>query len=148
MTLEIVTDTSKLLSTCAKIEDLTDPAYRDLGKQMLEAMKASEGIGLAAPQIGQNIQLIVVLGGLEGAPYADDMILANPKITKRSTVKESKNEGCLSLPGYRTKIRRSWSVTVEAWDVNLGMNIVFESRELHARCIQHEVDHLYGRLIK
>lgn len=148
MPLEIVTDTTKLLSTCEKIEDLTHTSLIELGRSMLETMKQSEGIGLAAPQIGKQIQLIVIQGGLEGAPYPDDMILANPRITKRSTVKESKNEGCLSLPGYRAKIRRSWSVTIEAWDVNLGMNIVFESKELHARCIQHEIDHLYGRLIK
>jgi len=107
---------------------------------MKKLMLEGGGIGLAAPQLGIPVQMIVV--------HSNHGIieLANPKIIERSKRKCGALEGCLSLPGLTVNVNRFDSVTVTAIDKN-GQKIEFQTENLLARVIQHEIDHLYGRLI-
>jgi len=115
------------------------PQEMQIFSQMEEVMRCAGGVGLAAPQVGLNKQLVIVDVG-EG-PVA----LANPRILKKwgSAVVE---EGCLSLPGIYVKVRRARKIKV------MGLNeknekIVMVAMDLLARALQHEIDHLRGRLI-
>ena len=108
---------------------------------MLETMYAAEGIGLAAPQVGVSTRLFVMdIRDPEIEPRA----LINPVIVARSG-SESGEEGCLSLPGLVGEVERSASIVVEALDLQ-GKPVRIEASGLHARCIQHEIDHLDGVL--
>ena len=113
--------------------------HRQLLSQMAEVMYDDSGIGLAAPQVGLSIQLIVVDIG-EGL-YK----LINPKIVKRQG-RQSISEGCLSVPGVCVKVKRAKQVWVQAQDEN-GRFIEFEAKNLFACVLQHEIDHLKGKLI-
>ena len=115
----------------------------ELAENMAETMYAAPGIGLAAPQVGQTISLIVVdtaKGEERGAP----LFLFNPRIVEASgeTVFE---EGCLSVPGYTADVTRHERVVLEALDRE-GLPVTIEAGGLLAICLQHEVDHLAGRL--
>ena len=113
--------------------------HRQMLSQMAKAMYDDSGIGLAAPQIGASAQLIVVDIG-EGL-YK----LVNPKIVKRQG-KQSISEGCLSVPGVCIKVKRAKQVWVQALDEN-SRNIEIEAKDLFACVLQHEIDHLKGKLI-
>ena len=113
--------------------------HRQILKQMSETMYDDSGIGLAAPQIGQSVQLIVVDIG-EGL-YK----LVNPKIVKRQG-RQSISEGCLSVPGVCIKVKRAKQVWVQALDEN-GNSIEIDAKDLFACVLQHEIDHLKGKLI-
>jgi peptide deformylase len=119
----------------AKVTD----EHRRILSQMAQTMYSNSGVGLAAPQIGLSAQLIVVDVG-EGL-YK----LVNPKIVK-SLGKQSNKEGCLSLPGVSIKIKRAKQVWVQAQDED-GCLIEIEAKDLLACALQHEIDHLKGRLI-
>jgi len=106
---------------------------------MVETMWHQVGIGLAAPQVGVSLRILVMDGG-KGAARA----LVNPVITDRGgTIREE--EGCLSLPGIFAEVERSTWVRLEALDGD-GRPIAFESEGLEAKVIQHELDHLDGVL--
>lgn len=134
------------------------PELKTLVSDMLETMYASRGIGLAAPQIGESIQLVVidVRPQGEGGRYKIEdltekeqaveypLVLFNPKIVY-SSGRTSFDEGCLSVPGYFETVKRAAEVKVEALDVN-GKPITVETDGLLAVCIQHELDHLMGKL--
>jgi len=113
--------------------------HRKILSLMAESMYEHSGIGLAAPQVGISARLIVVDIG-EGL-YK----LINPKIVKRQG-SQSIQEGCLSVPGVCIKIRRSKQVWVEALDENNCM-VKIEAKDLFACVLQHEIDHLEGKLI-
>ena len=113
--------------------------HRQILKQMSETMYDDSGIGLAAPQIGQSVQLIVVDIG-EGL-YK----LVNPKIVKKQG-RQSISEGCLSVPGICIKVKRAKQVWVQAQDED-GQLIEIEAKNLFACVLQHEIDHLKGKLI-
>jgi peptide deformylase len=129
---------SVLRKTAKPVVRITDE-HRRMLSQMAEAMYDHSGIGLAAPQIGQSIQLIVVDIG-EGL-YK----LINPKIFKRQG-RQSISEGCLSLPGVCIKVKRAKAVWVQALDEN-GRAIEIQAKNLLACVLQHEIDHLKGKLI-
>lgn len=123
----------------AKIKKIDKKIKRlilDMGKTML----VNEGVGLAAPQVGESIRLIVV--NTKDGPLA----LVNPKITRRSWSKELGEEGCLSLPDFRANIKRSKKINVIYLDKD-ATKIKIKAEGLLARVIQHEVDHLNGVLI-
>lgn len=123
----------------AKIKKIDKKIKRlilDMGKTML----VNEGVGLAAPQVGESIRLIVV--NTKDGPLA----LINPKITRRSWSKELGEEGCLSLPDFRANIKRSKKINVIYLDKD-ATKIKIKAEGLLARVIQHEVDHLNGILI-
>lgn len=109
-------------------------------KKMLNVMHREKGIGLAAVQVGVLKQMITIDIG------SGPLLLANPTIVKKKGIKESMEEGCLSLPGITVKVRRPPQVVVEATDIS-GQIIQIEASDLLARVLQHEIDHLNGRLI-
>jgi peptide deformylase len=109
---------------------------------MTETMEVKDGLGLAAPQINRSLQIIVV----KPAPDQESLVLINPQIKSRSARQSTMEEGCLSLPGIYLPIKRSVKITVKALDAE-GKTIKIRARDLLARVIQHEVDHLHGILI-
>ena len=111
---------------------------KQLVEQMFTTMYAAEGIGLAAPQVGRTERLAVV--DVEGAKYA----LINPEIVAREGSARAE-EGCLSIPDVFGEVERPQRVTVRALDID-GKPFELAADELLARCIQHEVDHLHGKL--
>jgi len=141
------------LQTKLKIKHYGDPSLRRRAKplkavtdkdratleEMAELMRLSGGIGLAAPQVGISKQMIVVDVG-NGVFY-----LINPRITKRSGA-QKREEGCLSLPGVYVTVKRPQSVTVTGINEK-NEKICFSAGDLFARALQHEIDHLRGRLI-
>lgn len=119
------------------VAEVTDE-LRQLIEDMFTTMYAAEGIGLAAPQVGRTERLAVV--DVEGAKYA----LINPEILTREGSARAE-EGCLSIPEVFGEVERPQRVTVRALDVE-GSQFELAADELLARAIQHEVDHLHGKL--
>lgn len=115
---------------------------KELVFNMIETMIKKEGIGLAAPQVGKLLQIIVV----KPFPDKEAIALINPQIKKTTTKKDVMIEGCLSLPGTAVPVKRSIGITVEGLDKN-GKKIKIKTKGLLARVIQHEIDHLSGVLI-
>lgn len=111
---------------------------------MTETMHGADGVGLAAPQIGQNIRLAII--AKEAIPDKKDWILINPKITKHSWKRTRNEEGCLSIPGVKKEVSRFAKITVKALNEK-GQSLSFQAENLFARVIQHEIDHLDGILI-
>lgn len=123
-----------------EIENILDAKIQNLIPEMIKTMIENKGIGLAAPQIGKSIRLIVI--NTKDKP----LILLNPKILWFSRKKEIGEEGCLSLPGIYGPVSRSFKIKIEGQDKS-GKNIKFKAKGLLARVLQHEVDHLNGVLI-
>ena len=120
------------------VSEITDD-IRKLIADMFETMYASEGIGLAAPQVGRSERITVV--DVDGARYA----LINPEILEQSSGTDKSEEGCLSIPNIYGDVTRPATVTVRAMNENGEMHEITAS-ELLGRCLQHEIDHLDGRL--
>ena len=120
-----------------RVETIT-PDLRRLVDDMFDTMQAAKGVGLAAPQVGRRERVAVV--------DADDvrLVVINPEIILReSTVKGE--EGCLSLPEIYADVQRAARVIVRAQDID-GKWYEVEGSELLGRCLQHEIDHLHGKL--
>ena len=118
-----------------------DAGVRKLIGDMFETMYAAPGIGLAATQVNVHKRLLVIdISESHNQPLA----LINPEILKREGVEETE-EGCLSVPGAYEKVKRAEKIRVRALDRN-GKQIEFDSDGLLAVCIQHEMDHLDGKL--
>lgn len=118
---------------------------KTLVMDMLDTMYAANGVGLAASQVGQNLRIFVIDVSDPKGPI-QPLIFINPKIIKKSGAISS-YEGCLSFPKAYTRVRRYKNVMVKAVDIN-GRTFVKEAKdgELLARAIQHEFDHLDGKL--
>ena len=127
-----------LRKIAAPIPEVTDE-IRELAAAMAETMYRAEGIGLAAPQIGRSIRLITV--DVTGPERREGLLtLINPELTPLPEAGYVEGEeGCLSVEDYRAKVRRS------ALDAN-GAPVRLEAEGLLAVCLQHEVDHLEGKL--
>jgi len=108
---------------------------------MLETMYAAPGVGLAAPQINRQVRLIVVDVSKE---KDQPMSFINPEIVKKEG-KHKGEEGCLSVPGFYEEVERSEKIEVKALDRN-GKEFSIEAEGLLSVCIQHEIDHLNGKL--
>ena len=125
------------------------PELQQLIDDMFETMAHVGGVGLAAPQIGVDLQLVIF--GFEAserypdAPPVPQTILINPLITPLSPVLEEGYEGCLSVPGLRGAVDRYQQIRYEGFDPK-GEPIVRIAEGFHARVVQHECDHLIGRL--
>ena len=117
----------------------------ELVQDLLDTMYAKNGVGLAAPQIGQNVRVFVIDVSTNKEPL-NPMVFINPKIIKKSGAIKS-NEGCLSFPEAYTDVRRYKNVMVKALNEH-GKSFVLEAKDgtLLARAIQHENDHLDGVL--
>lgn len=134
----------RLKRKCAPITQVTDE-IRALAVDMLETMYEEPGIGLAAPQVGEAIRLIVVdTTWTEEDSERSPLVLVNPEIVSREgTVLWT--EGCLSVPDYQAEVERAERVRLRAQDLD-GNAIEIDAEELQAICLQHEVDHLDGIL--
>ena len=131
-----------LRRSCEDAVPCTDE-IRKLAGDMLETMYAAPGIGLAAPQVGVSIRMVVVdVGNAIGQP--DPVALLNPRILS-SSEHIAFEEGCLSLPGFTATVARPARAVVRALDRS-GQEKVLEGTGLLARALQHELDHLDGKL--
>jgi len=130
-----------LRKKCRPVESF-DGRLQDLAARMLEIMKASKGVGLAAPQVGVPIRLFVY--NVTGEP-ADDRVCVNPVLSDPQGASEM-DEGCLSIPGVDVPMRRAAGITLQGLDLH-GRPFETRAAELLARVLQHENDHLNGRLI-
>ena len=137
----IVTKEDKILRKISKpIPEIT-PNVKKMLDRMLETMYASNGVGLAAPQVGILKRAVVVDVG-EGGP--GPLKLINPEIVERSGVQNGP-EGCLSCPNMWGEVRRSQYVKVKATNPE-GEEIIVEGEDFLSRALQHEIDHLDGIL--
>jgi len=116
-----------------------DEEIRSICQTMVEVMLRENGLGLAAPQIGISKRIFVL--DVEGEFH----ILINPEITSRSEEGEDVREGCLSVPGVDAEVSRSLAVSVEGLNLD-GNRVRIDGTGLLARAIQHEMDHLDGKL--
>lgn len=122
------------------VDQVTDE-HRRLIDDMFATMHAAKGIGLAAPQVGRTERVAVV--DVEGG--AQPIALVNPEIVSASSTTEKSEEGCLSIPDVYGDVERPESVVVRALDRD-GNAFEIEAHALLARCLQHEIDHLHGKL--
>jgi peptide deformylase len=147
--LEVKYDPDPILRAKAKRVRQFDPGLRRLVADMFETMKENNGVGLAAPQIGQSIRVLVA----EYVPEQEDgkkekgfkVALVNPEIVKRSEEMADGYEGCLSIPGWIGEVPRHVSVTVKAQNTE-GREVRIKANDYYARVLQHEIDHLDGVL--
>ncbi len=116
-----------------------DKSIKKLIDEMLETMHSASGVGLAAPQVGIPIRVIVI-----GIPDEEDLALINPQIVRR-TGERLVTEGCLSIPGYFAQVPRSELVRAKGLDRN-GKEIRLKANDLLAQALEHEIDHLNGVL--
>ncbi len=128
-----------LAMNCQPVQEINDQIRR-LAADMGETMYKAPGVGLAAPQVGEPIRMVVLDVSEEKNSL---MTLINPVITQRSQELETGEEGCLSLPGIWEKVSRSSEITVEYTDLE-GQEQELHADGLLAICIQHELDHLDG----
>lgn len=139
----------RLLREAERITEFDTPELHALIADMFETMHAANGAGLAAPQIGVNLQL-VIFGVSNNARYPDapavpETVLLNPVITPLSDDMEDGWEGCLSVPGLRGVVQRYMRLRYQGVD-QFGNVIDREVDDFHARVVQHECDHLWGIL--
>jgi peptide deformylase len=120
------------------VEQITDE-LRALVANMFETMYLAKGIGLAAPQVGRTERIAVV--DVDGAKFA----IINPEIVSADSKTAKAEEGCLSIPDVYGDVERPVRVKVRALDVD-GNEFEIEADELLGRCLQHEIDHLHGKL--
>jgi len=119
------------------VAQVTDD-IRQLARDMLETMYAAKGIGLAAPQVGRRERMAVI--DVDDKP----MVIINPEIVLREGSAKAE-EGCLSIPEVYGEVERASRVVVRALNER-GEAVEIDADELLARCLQHEIDHLHGRL--
>lgn len=140
-----------LLQTAIQVppEAIASNEIQDIIQDLLDTMKDANGAGLAAPQIGISLQ-IVVFGFEKNVRYPNEdpileTILINPIITPLSTEMENGWEGCLSVPGLRGSVPRYQQIRYQGLDTH-GHIIDRTVSGFHARVVQHECDHLFGKL--
>ena len=140
---------ARLLRVAQPVREFGTPQLRELIEDMFDTMAAARGVGLAAPQVGEDLQLVIF--GVErndrypDAPTVPTTVLLNPVITPLSDEMEEGWEGCLSVPGLRGVVPRYWRIRYSGFDPD-GQPIEREAEGFHARVVQHECDHLIGRL--
>lgn len=161
MTLEIVQTGHPVLRQVARMmsaEEIRSAATQQLIVQMRDTMRAAPGVGLAAPQIGESLQLAVIedridyikdasaeqLARLSRAPV-DFHVIINPKLTLVGDETVEFFEGCLSVEGFGALVRRNFSVRVECLNER-AEPIIIDAQGWYARILQHEIDHLNGTL--
>lgn len=134
----------RLKKVCAPVPDLSDE-LRVLADDMLETMYDAPGIGLAAPQVGVLERLIVLDCVKDEAEAPRPLIMFNPEVIAASDDESTYEEGCLSIPEQYAEVTRPAEVTVRWIDRN-GNEQQEDFGGLWATCVQHEIDHLNGRL--
>ena len=130
------------LHTVAKPVAQVDARIRTLVADMLESMYAADGVGLAATQVDVH-ERVIVMDTSDGRD--DPRVLINPELTSRSEEMTFSDEGCLSVPAIYDKVSRHARITVRSLDRD-GQLQEFEAEGLLAVCVQHEMDHLMGKV--
>lgn len=144
--MEITKEPNKILrKKLALITDIT-PGLRELILAMQKTMIEAKGVGLAANQVGQDLQLFVIDHQLALDNKVPEVYI-NPEISECSSDMAEMEEGCLSIPGYWHIIKRSKKLKIKALDEQ-GNKVKIKARGFLARVLQHEYDHLQGLLIK
>lgn len=139
----------RLLRIAQPVQAFDTPELHALIADMFDTLRAAHGAGLAAPQIGVDLA-VVIFGFGRNARYPDappvpETVLLNPVIEPLSDVEEEGWEGCLSVPGLRAVVPRFARIRYRGLDV-AGQPVEREAEGFHARVVQHECDHLIGRL--
>lgn len=130
-----------LEAVCQPVSEITNE-IKTLASDMAETMYEAPGVGLAAPQVGKNIRLVVI----DVSEKKDQLLtLINPEIIQTSEAVELGEEGCLSLPGIYEKVSRYAEVKVRFTDLE-GQQHELQANGLLAICLQHELDHLDGKV--
>ncbi|MFO1222005.1 MAG: peptide deformylase [Burkholderiaceae bacterium] len=139
----------RLLRIAQPVREFGTSSLRALVDDLFDTMAAARGAGLAAPQIGEDLQLVIF--GVEhtdrypDAPPVPQTVLINPTVTPLGDAMEEGWEGCLSVPGLRGVVPRYARIRYAGFDAE-GRPIEREAEGFHARVVQHECDHLIGRL--
>jgi peptide deformylase len=139
--LEVLCFPDKRLRTVAKPVEQITPALKELAENMIETMYEEDGVGLAATQINFHQRLVVIDVSQE---RNQPMVIINPVVVEHSG-EEISQEGCLSVPETHAEVKRAEFVTLEYLDLE-GQQQVLQADGLLAICIQHEIDHLDGKL--
>lgn len=136
-----------LRQTAAVVETISAPQVRSIAEALFETLAGTSGVGLAAPQIGESIRMLVVASRptprYPGAPQMESTLMINPVFKVLSAEKEKDWEGCLSIPGIRAQVPRYPLITVNYQDLQ-GNRQALELAGFVARVFQHEYDHLEG----
>ncbi|MBQ1929974.1 MAG: peptide deformylase [Bacteroidales bacterium] len=141
--------TDVLRAVAEPIDVNTYPNLQELIDNMQETMESADGVGIAAPQVGKSIQLLIV----DGAPFGEDdpelaafrRVMINPQVLEESQETAEYNEGCLSVPNIHADITRPAKIKVKYLDRE-GKEIVEEFGGFACRMVQHEMDHLIGKM--
>ena len=144
---EIITvGDSRLRERVRPVQAIT-PEIRQLTEDMVETMYEADGVGLAAPQIGELTRIIVIELPEDEAVWGSGKLfmVISPEIVRESREVETGIEGCLSVPGYVGEVERDTEVLVRGMDIN-GRRFRLRPRDYLARVFQHEIDHLDGVL--
>jgi peptide deformylase len=141
---------ARLLRVADPVQSFGTPELHALITDMRDTMAAVNGAGLAAPQIGVNLQLVIFGSTARNPRYPDrpvvpPTVLINPVITPLGSAEEEDWEGCLSVPGLRGVVPRWSRIRYTGWDEQ-GQTIDRTVEGFHARVVQHECDHLIGKL--
>jgi peptide deformylase len=139
-TMTILTLGDDMLRAVAKPVESIDDELREFVKGLFATMKADHGLGLAAPQVGRSIRVFVT-----HADKDKDRVFINPQLVRTSEEMVDYEEGCMSIPGLYADVRRPAEVTIQAYNEK-GRPFTVEADGLLARVIQHEYDHLEGKL--
>ena len=137
--LPIRTVPDPVLRRKAKRITAIDASIPTLARNMIDTMRAASGVGLAGPQVGVPLRIIVI-----GIPEDDPLCLINPQIVGKSG-ERTVDEGCLSIPGYIGQVKRAVSVTCKGLDTK-GKEVRIKATELLAQALEHEINHLNGVL--
>ncbi len=140
---------ARLLRIAKPVQRFDTPELHALIADMFDTMRAAEGAGLAAPQIGVDLA-VVIFGFTKNRRYPDrepvpETVLLNPSIEALSDEEDEGWEGCLSVPGLRAVVPRFARIRYRVFD-QFGVPIDREAVGFHARVVQHECDHLIGKL--
>lgn len=134
----ILPDDGAVLRAVAKKVKRIDASTHALVEDMIDSMYAANGVGLAAPQIGVSLKVVVI-----GMPGEEPFAMINPEIVKRSGAREAM-EGCLSVPGYHGRVIRSLRVTAKAQGLNGKEIRIRAENDLLAQALEHEINHING----
>ncbi|HNV86934.1 MAG TPA: peptide deformylase [Candidatus Omnitrophota bacterium] len=139
--LKVKTYPDEVLAKRSAEVELLRPEDLEFIKDLIETMFQSDGVGMAAPQVGVSKRIIVIS---PEAKKGKEKVYINPEILLQSGT-QLKEEGCLSVPGVTAEVRRAKTVKIRARDLE-WKETVFEAENLEARILQHEIDHLDGKL--
>jgi peptide deformylase len=134
----------RLKAMCKPVAAITDDIHR-LAADMLQTMYDAPGIGLAAPQVGHLVRMLVMDCVKDDSAAPRPLVLINPDITWVSDAKSTYEEGCLSIPEHYAEVERPAEVEVR-WTTLDGTQATERFAGLWATCVQHEIDHLNGKL--